>query len=69
MKSKILNIIIDVLFTLLSIYPLFTIFICEGEVYAKKGLVAGLVAQLTFLVLLFMVITIYFISKINIYVQ
>ncbi len=62
------KVITSILMTLLSIYPLFTIFIYEGEVYAKKGLIAGLVAQLTFLVLFFMVITIYFISKINIYV-
>ncbi|EEJ71636.1 hypothetical protein HMPREF0548_1489 [Lactobacillus ultunensis DSM 16047] len=65
MKTK--KIITKILTTLLSIYPLFITFTIEGEIYAEKGLYASLFAQLTFWILVWISISIYFIEKINIY--
>lgn len=50
--------------TLLSIYPLLTIFIIEGEVHTIPAIV---VAQLTFWLLVLLIISSYFLTKINIY--
>ena len=54
----------SILITLLSIYPLLTIFIIEGEVHTIPAIV---VAQLTFWLLVLLIISSYFLTKINIY--
>lgn len=63
-----LVLVTNILTTLLSFYPLFTTFIIEGEVYANQGLYAGLFVQLTFWILVWLIISIYFVDKINIHV-
>lgn len=62
------KLITNILITLLSIYPLFTIFTMEGEIYASKGSYIGGLAQLAFWILVLIIISIYFVEKINIYV-
>lgn len=54
----------SILITLLSIYPLLTIFIIEGEVHTIPAIV---VAQLTFWLLVLLIISSYFLAdcKIN----
>lgn len=65
---KFQKLITSILTTLLSIYPLFTTFTIEGEVYANKGLCASIFSQLTFWTLVLIIISIYFVEKFNIYI-
>lgn len=66
MKTQ--RLINSILLTLLSIYPLFTIFTISGEIHASKGLPAVIFAQLTFWLLVLLIISSYFLTKVNTYI-